>query len=144
MSQSRRNGQPEPQPQELNLPRVVHVASPDKLHFAREQRRKPTRAEEALWQALRGGALGARFRRQHPIGDFVLDFYCAEAKLAVEVDGSTHDERPGYDGWRDSELQRRGIRTVRFASDVVESDLAGVLRRLRASLPPIADADTAL
>ena len=61
------------------------VADGHKLKFAREQRREPTQSEQRLWQHLRRHGLGLPFRRQHPIGDFVLDFYCAPARLAVEA-----------------------------------------------------------
>lgn len=64
---------------------------------AREMRREPTPAEAVLWSALRGGRLGVRFRRQHPVGRFILDFWCAEAKLAIEVDGGIHDEQHDRD-----------------------------------------------
>jgi len=110
------------------------VADAGKVAFAREQRKKPTASEAVLWQALRGAQLGARFRRQHPIGDFVLDFYCAEACLAVEIDGPVHDGRPGYDEWRDEQLVGWGIRVLRVPDDEVRADLPGVLTRIREHL----------
>jgi very-short-patch-repair endonuclease len=114
--------------------RVEGVADAGKVAFAREQRKKPTASEAALWQALRATQLGVRFRRQHPIGEFVLDFYCAEACLAVEVDGPVHDERPGYDEWRDERLAGWGIRVLRVADGEIKADLPGVLARIRATL----------
>jgi very-short-patch-repair endonuclease len=115
---------------------VKRVAAAAKVRFAREQRQKPTPGEEALWERLRGGRLGARFRRQHPLGDFVLDFYCESAHLAVEVDGLTHDERRAYDEWRDEQLAIQRIRVVRVSAEDVQRDLAGVLARIKASLTP--------
>ena len=112
---------------------VKHAASPAKLTFAREQRRQPTAGERLLWEHLRDGALGPKFRRQHPLGDFVLDFYCPEAKLAVEVDGPSHAERPGYDAWRDAQLARRGVRVLRLPEAQVRHDLAGSVRRICAA-----------
>ena len=118
------------------MPRVKRAASRQKVQFAREQRRSPTRSEQVLWAVLRDDALGPRFRRQHPIGDFVLDFYCDDARLAVEVDGPTHAERPGYDEWRDERLAREGIRVLRVAANDVDADVGAVVERIRRSLTP--------
>ena len=86
--------------------------------------------EVLLWQALRGGRVhGFKFRRQHPAGPYVLDFYCPEARLAVEVDGSIHecDDRPERDRTRDERLAERGVRTLRIpARHVLESVEAAV------------------
>jgi len=72
--------------------------------------------EVLLWQRLRGRG----FRRQHPLGAFILDFYCARASLAIEVDGLQHDSTTEEDGRRDARLQGLGIRTLRVpASDVL-------------------------
>jgi leucyl-tRNA synthetase len=116
--------------------RIKQAASADKIRFAREQRREPTQAEHMLWEALRGASLQPKFRRQHPIGDFVLDFYCDEARLALEIDGPDHALQADYDGWRDEQLGRRGIRVLRIRSEEVEGDLGGVLERIKASLTP--------
>jgi len=118
------------------MARIKRVASADKVRFAREQRRNPTRAEKALWQALRRRALGVKFRRQHPIGEFVLDFYCEEARLAVEIDGPVHAGQVGYDRWRDEQIGERKIRVLRVASGDVEADVRGVLERIKACLTP--------
>jgi very-short-patch-repair endonuclease len=113
------------------------VADGHKLKFAREQRREPTQSEQRLWQHLRRHGLGLPFRRQHPIGDFVLDFYCAPARLAVEIDGPTHEQQREYDQWRDAELAERGIRMLRISDDEVRSDISGVLERIRAELEEV-------
>ena len=115
-------------------PLVRGASTPGKVEFAREQRRQPTPGEEALWRALRGGALGVRFRRQHPIREFVLDFYCAEAQLAVEVDGASHERQEGYDDWRDGELAKLGIRVLRLHEEFVRADLAEALEAIRRAL----------
>jgi very-short-patch-repair endonuclease len=81
--------------------------------------------EVLLWIGLKGRRLeGLHFRKQHPIGPYVLDFYCDTLKLAVEVDGSWHDfgDQPRRDAVRDEWMFRRGIRTLRIpASEVLES-----------------------
>ena len=97
---------------------------------ARDLRRRLTPPEARLWVRLRREQLrGLKFRRQHPIGPFVLDFYCAEAKLAVEVDGQGHghSERMEHDRRRTVWLSRQGVRVVRLAAEDVRVNLDGVL-----------------
>ncbi|WP_428151625.1 endonuclease domain-containing protein [Caulobacter sp.] len=81
--------------------------------------------EILLWSELRGGRLGGlKFRRQHPFGPYVLDFYCAEKRLAVEVDGEAHahEDRPEQDRIRDQRLSENGVITLRIpARDVLQS-----------------------
>ncbi len=85
---------------------VEGAATREKIDFARDQRREGSKAEKTLWEHLRARRLGYKFRRQHPIGDFVLDFFCHEAKLAVEIDGEQHAEQATYDQWRNEGLGR--------------------------------------
>ncbi len=92
---------------------------------ARSLRRSMTLPEVILWQALRQGALkGLRFRRQHPIGPYGLDFYCSSARLAVEVDGDAHGfaARVLHDRRRDAWLARHGVRVIRIAAREVLRD----------------------
>lgn len=89
--------------------------------------------EVLLWtQIRRGGLEGFKFRRQHAIGPFVLDFFCASAKLAVEVDGASHYEpgRQRRDADRDSWLARYGIRTLRLPASAVLSNMNGSLEMI--------------
>ena len=92
-----------------------------------------TPPEVTLWQALRGQKQGARFRRQHPIGPFILDFWCESARLAVEIDGQTHDhpDQARRDVRRTEWLIAQGIRVWRVAASDVLSNLDGVLAALR-------------
>jgi len=103
------------------------------VHTARQQRRTPTPAEEKLWEALRARRLaGLKFRRQHPYGRFILDAFCVEHQLEVEVDGGIHT-RPAqaeYDAARTEFLEARGIRVLRFSNDEVEKHLDEVLKRI--------------
>lgn len=85
--------------------------------FSRELRRNQTDDEKVLWRALRGRRFaGFKFRRQHAVGDYILDFYCADAKLAVELDGSQHGHPEGIqrDGEREKFLAEKGIAVLRF------------------------------
>jgi very-short-patch-repair endonuclease len=99
---------------------------------AREMRRKPTISEAILWERLRRRELGVRFRRQHPLGDVILDFYAPSVRLAVEVDGSAHDAE--RDARRDAWLARRGVRVVRVQAWMVERHISVVLEVIRAAL----------
>jgi very-short-patch-repair endonuclease len=85
--------------------------------FARRLRRKSTDAEKRLWRALRDRRCrGHKFRRQHPVPPYVLDFYCEELKLAIELDGSGHgvEDQKAHDERRTQFLERQGIRVIRF------------------------------
>jgi very-short-patch-repair endonuclease len=92
-----------------------------------------TPAERWLWQALRADRLGGlRFRRQHPLGPFVVDFYCAAHRLVVEVDGDVHLDQTEYDAARSLRLQEYGYRVLRFMNDEVITSLPLVLDRILA------------
>lgn len=95
---------------------------------ARELRRRLTDAEGLVWGMLRKQQLGVRFRRQHPVDPYVLDFYCAERKLAVEIDGGQHNEIAGreHDERRTAFLQDKGIRVLRFWNNEVFENPEGV------------------
>src|SRR5690349_15422967 len=91
---------------------------------ARRLRKEMSLPERLLWRELRGKPMELKFRRQHPVGPYVLDFYCPAAKLAIEVDGIAHDmgERPLRDEPRDEFIRAQGIEVVRVpATDVLES-----------------------
>ena len=94
-------------------------------------RQNMTPSEAAFWLALRGrGAGGYKFRRQQGIGPYVLDFYCPELKLCVELDGSSHDYRFDYDEQRTRFLDEQGIRVIRFQNEQVWSGLEGVVAEI--------------
>ncbi|AZO60371.1 endonuclease domain-containing protein [Mesorhizobium sp. M1A.F.Ca.IN.022.07.1.1] len=100
--------------------------TPAKRNFARRMRRESTEAEDRLWQELRGRRLDKiKFRRQVPVGRFVADFVCAEARLIIEIDGSQHADSP-HDQERDAELKARGFRVLRFWNDDVLKELDAV------------------
>ena len=103
------------------------------IAFARQLRRRMTPPELRLWTALRrGSAAGLKFRRQHPIGPYVLDFFCVAAGLAVEVDGEGHwrGDQPEQDARRDAWLMRQGVETLRIEAPAVRDDLEGVVARI--------------
>ncbi|MBU8540486.1 endonuclease domain-containing protein [Falsiroseomonas tokyonensis] len=93
--------------------------------IARRLRRDATVEERRLWRALRQNALGAAFRRQHPIPPHVADFACLEAKLVVEVDGGQHGD--ARDAARDAAMTAAGWRVLRYWNNEVRANLAGVV-----------------
>ena len=91
-----------------------------------------------LWAALRRKQLaGRKFRRQHPIGRFIVDFYCPGARLAVEVDGPIHTGQARADAERQSILEASGIRFVRLPAAPIERDLVGALARIEEAVAPV-------
>ena len=104
---------------------------------ARSLRKNSTKAEELLWRYLDNrGMCGFKFRRQHPYRGFVLDFYCAEKHLCVELDGAVHRFRKEYDMKRQNILEENGIQVIRFDNEVVLSDIGSVLEAISRCLIP--------
>jgi len=98
-------------------------------------RNQPTDAEHRLWQYLRRRQLdGCRFRRQHPLGDYILDFACLERKLVVELDGSQHADDVRYDAPRTAMLEQAGFFVLRFWNNDVFGNIEGVVDVILAAL----------
>lgn len=96
--------------------------------FARQLRSEMTDAESYLWQRLRSRQIhGLKFRRQHPVGKFILDFACIEAKLIIEVDGGQHNEMQIQDNQRTAWLEAQGWKVLRFWNNEVLQNIEGVL-----------------
>ena len=107
----------------------------ERREFARLLRKQPTKAENILWERLRGSRFhGANFRRQVPFDRYVADFYCHAAKLVVELDGKQHELFSDYDAGRTAVLERMGVRVLRFTNEEVCNDLDSVLTRIHAEL----------
>src|ERR1039457_5899346 len=103
------------------------------LTFARTLRTQQTDAENLLWLMLRDRRLaGYKFRRQHPVNDYIIDFYCHEAKLAIELDGGGHNDQATkeYDLIRSKELAGDGIRVERFWNNDIVNNLESVLEHI--------------
>ena|SRR6056297_674645 len=114
--------------QKIDTPKYV-------IDLARDLRQNLTQSEKLIWEMIRNKQLdGYRFRCQHPIYRYVLDFYCHEAMLAVEIDGDVHKKREDYDGYRDEFLKSIGITTFRFSTEEVMSNINFVLNNIRTSL----------
>ncbi len=102
---------------------------------ARELRENQTDAERLLWSRLRGRQLaGFKFRRQHPVPPFIVDFACIEARLIVELDGGQHAENASADARRTACIEREGFRILRFWNNEVLGNLEGVLETIAGEL----------
>ena len=106
----------------------------DETAKRRQLRAEMPPAERALWKQLRGEKLGCKFRRQTSVGAYVVDFYCARLKLAIEVDGESHvgDEAVEYDAKRQGEIEALGVEFLRFSNQQVYRELEGVVETIRA------------
>ena len=124
-------------PSRENKPRKPRL--PEHLReFARSMRGEPTDAEAKLWRLLRRRQIGGfRFRRQHPIAGYIADFYCHEARLAIELDGGQHVSDPAqeaHDEKRDQTIADAGVRILRFWDTHVLTNTDGVLQEIWDSL----------
>lgn len=122
-----------PQLNLLNTPGMHQDAPPRIFQFAEKNRCKLTPTEALLWNALKNKQLGGyKFRRQHPISRFIVDFYCHSKRLAIELDGGYHNnpDQKAYDAYRTGELTSAGIREIRFQNEAVWEDFWGVLERI--------------
>ena len=100
-------------------------------------RNNSTLSEVLLWQQIKGKELGYEFHRQVPIDQFIVDFYCHELMLAIEIDGSSHNDKYDYDMDRQSILQDLGVKFIRFDDLDVKKNMAGVLVALEHKIKEI-------
>lgn len=100
---------------------------------ARTLRKEDTKAEKILWEELRSYKLGIKWRRQHPVDMYILDFYSPKINLCIELDGSPHNikENKEYDDARVEYLKNKGIKTIRFWNSEVEKNLNGILGKIK-------------
>ena len=110
-----------------------HRIYPPLLQRSRDMRHPLTPAEAKVWARVRNRQMGFKIRRQHPIGRFIADFCCPEAKLVIEIDGDTHAEpdQAEYDVARTEWLEAQGYRVRRFNNDDVHHTLDAVLEAIR-------------
>ena len=117
---------------------VINPVSPKLRTFAKGQRSSMTRAEALLWNALRAGRLdGRKFKRQVPIGSYIVDFACVSERLVVELDGVVHEtpEAKLADRRRQAWLETQGFTVMRFSSDDVLGNCDAVIRAVRSHFP---------
>ena len=114
-----------------------HSAKVSTFRKAQQLRRRMTDAETLLWEHLKSRKLeGYKFRKQHPISRYILDFYCHSEKLAIEIDGPNHNLKATqvYDSDRTSNLIELGIKTIRFTNEEVLKDVESVKRKIIAEI----------
>ncbi len=113
------------------------------VEVAREFRKEPTKSEHILWQALRGKKLdGLKFRRQQPIGPFVVDFYNSSYRLVIEVDGPIHDFQKRADQERQAILEMLGLNILRIKAEMVESNLDDTFKMIRTRIQELEEIRT--
>lgn len=102
------------------------------IEYAQENRNNPTKVEQVFWHSVlkKKQFLWYRFRRQKVISSFILDFYCSELLLWIELDGWYHDDRIDYDRYRDAEIYKKGILVVRFRNEDIEKNLGWIVSEL--------------
>jgi len=113
---------------------MFYNASPEIFRRAEELRKNMTWAEKFLWGKLQKSQLGFRFKAQHPIEYFIADFYCHKAKLVIEIDGKIHEKQKEYDLGRESEIEKYGIKIIRFTNDEVINNINTVLEKIKMNL----------
>jgi very-short-patch-repair endonuclease len=116
-----------------------HGAKGEIFNFARILRKEQTSAEDLLWNRLRSQNLdGYKFRRQHPIKNWIADFYCHEAKLVIEVDGRIHlaKQQKQSDESRSYELEGLGLKVIRFTNEKVMGNINNILKEIKRHLIP--------
>jgi very-short-patch-repair endonuclease len=107
-------------------------ARPSTMEAARLLRKQTAHIEEILWEKLKGKQiLGLRFRRQHPIDLFIVDFYCHKVRLVVEIDGEIHNYQREYDIGRTAELEKFDIKVIRFSNVEVILDIEKVISKIK-------------
>jgi len=108
------------------------MAKPDILEAARILHKTMTIPEKLLWDKLKQKQIcGLRFRRQHPIEFFIADFYCHQIRLVVEIDGEIRNQQEEYDDGRSAEMEKFGIKTIRFKNWEVENDIDDVIIKIK-------------
>ncbi|OUM01680.1 endonuclease domain-containing protein [Variovorax sp. JS1663] len=117
---------------------MQNQSTPIAQKHARTLRRGMTDSERKLWFGLRGEQLGVKFRRQHPLGNYIADFACLSPKLIVELDGAQHQTQRAYDAERDAFFRHQGFDVLRFASNDPFNQLDGVLQAILDRLDELA------
>ncbi len=110
---------------------MFYGAKPDTFLKAKQLRENMTNPEKILWSKLNNKQLGVRFKPQHPIDFFIVDFYCHQFKLVIEVDGEIHKYRLDYDNARTAELERFGLTVIRFKNQEIIENVDGVVERIK-------------
>lgn len=115
----------------FSLQQSRNKSKPEKRIYADDMRHNPTHSEKILWEELRLRKLGVKFRRQCIVTGWIVDFYCPELKLIIEVDGGYHESKTGHDAYRDAKMKGLGLNIIRIKNEEVLGNLQTVLDNLR-------------
>lgn len=108
-----------------------------KRDFARQLRKEQTAIEEKVWELLRDRRLfGLKFRRQHVVEGFVVDFYCNKNKLAIEVDGGIHKSQREYDRLRQDELEAEDVTVIRVNNEDLKNNMCALIKKIKGIIQP--------
>jgi very-short-patch-repair endonuclease len=119
------------------IPEFLYNSDGETAGFVKLLRKRMTPCEKVLWERLRRkNILGKRFRRQHPIGFYIADFYCHDLCLVIEVDGEIHQrkEQKEHDENRSAEMDRLGIKVIRFTNDEIKYHIGQVMQKIRSEI----------
>jgi very-short-patch-repair endonuclease len=105
--------------------------NPVKKERSRELRREMTPEEKILWHYLRDSGTGFKFRRQQVIDGFIIDYYCHEARVVLEIDGGIHEQQKDYDAERDRIIQARDLQVIRVTNEDILKDRYNTIARIR-------------
>ena len=108
--------------------------NPELREYAKELRNNSTLSEILLWKQIKNKALGVEFKRQVPMLEFIVDFYCQEIRLAIEVDGNIHDFRYIEDAQRQEEIEKYGVTFIRFSNKEIKYNMLSVISSLEAKI----------
>ncbi len=116
------------------MPNKIIPYNPILKQRARELRKNSTLSEILLWQQIKRKSLGVQFHRQVPIANFIVDFYCHELQLAIEIDGCSHDYKYEYDTARQRQLEDLGVSIIRFDDLEVKQNMNNILVSLEVKI----------
>ena len=108
--------------------------NPELREFAKQLRNNSTLSEVLLWKQIKGKALGVEFKRQVPMLEYIVDFYCQEIGLAIEVDGNIHDFRYLEDAQRQQEIEKYGVIFIRFSNEEIKNNMFSVILSLESKI----------
>ena len=108
--------------------------NPKLREFAKQLRNNSTLSEVLLWKQIKGKALGVEFKRQVPMLEYIVDFYCQEIGLAIEVDGNIHDFRYLEDAQRQQEIEKYGVIFTRFSNEEIKNNMFSVILSLESKI----------
>ncbi|UZD38744.1 endonuclease domain-containing protein [Capnocytophaga ochracea] len=118
--------------------------NPKLREFARFLRNNSTLSEVLLWKQIKNKSLGVEFKRQVPILEYIVDFYCQELRLVIEVDGNTHDFRYVEDKTRQKEIEKWGVTFIRFSNEEIKTNMFSVILSLESKIEELKENNTSI